>query len=102
MKVRYRHFRCWDEPEITAFDLEGGVGKLGQVRRTHHGRGVHQHRWPDFLVAVLTRVHVEHELDQRSLQPSPLAEQERKARPRNASGMLEVHDAKRLTEVVMR
>ena len=73
MKVRERHFRCGDEPEIAAFDLEGGVGKLGQVRRAHHGCGVHQHRWPDFLVAVLARVHVEHELDHRALEPRSVA-----------------------------
>ena len=50
---------------------------------------------------MLKSVQVEHELDQRALQPSAHALQKRKARARHSSRPLEVHDAERLSDVVV-
>ena len=50
---------------------------------------------------MLARVRVEHELHERALEPGTLTQQECEPRARDPRRPLEVHDAERLTEVVV-
>ena len=100
--VREGNFCGWHKPQIAVLDLERIRAELRQVGRAHHGRAVDEHRRLHLEVAVLARVHVEHELHKRPLQARTLPQQEGEPRGRDARGVLEVHDAQALAKVVMR
>src|SRR6266403_1429780 len=69
MKICHWHFRCRREKELT-FLKSVHVGlELRQLRGADHAIPPHQKRRTDLGIAILARMQIEHELDQRSLQP---------------------------------
>ena len=56
-------------------------------------------RREDLPVAVLARVHVQHEIDEGALQPGPCAEVEREAGAGDLGGALEIQDAEARADV---
>jgi hypothetical protein len=81
MKVRERHFGRRNQEQIpVAADAEEILLELWKVPRSCERRAVHQKRRLDFLVAVVACVDVEHEIDQRPLEPGAGAQQHGKAR----------------------
>ena len=70
MQVRQRHFGGRDQIQIpVAGDLEQVLLELRQVARAAQRVGVDEERRLDFAIAVLARVQIEHEVDQRARQP---------------------------------
>ena len=67
--VGHRDFRGGDHVEVGAFDPELVVGELRELPGSAQRRGGDEIGDVDFPVAVLAGVHVEHELDQRAVQP---------------------------------
>ena len=85
-----------------AADLEQILLELRQVARAGQRRGVHQERRLDFGVAVLARVEIEHEVDERAGEPRAGAHQHGEARAGHAGGALEIQDAERGAEFPVR
>ena len=103
VQVRERHFRRRDEVEIpVARNLEEVGLELRQVPGAEERRRVHQERRVHLDVAVLPRVQVEHEIDERPRHARAGAEHDREPRSRHSRGPLEVHDAERHAEVDVR
>ena len=66
VQVRERHLCGRHEVEVpVAGDFEQVRFELRQVARAGERRRVHEERGLDFTVAVLARVQVEHEVDER-------------------------------------
>ena len=103
MQVRERHFGGRDQEQIpVAGDLEQILLELRQVARAGERRAVDEERRLDLAVAVLARVQVEHEVDERAREPRAGAEQHREARARHARRALEVENAERGAELPVR
>ena len=75
---------------------------FGRLPVPDQRRARHQERRRHLRVAVLPRVHVEHELDERAREPGTRAEQHRKARAGHPRGALEVEDAERRAQIPVR
>ena len=80
------NFGGWDQPVVVVLELaardgvgvgigaaEEVLGKLGQLAGAEERLGIDHERRQHFFVAVLLRVQVEHEADQRTFQPRPCA-----------------------------
>ena len=104
-----------DEPVVVVFELaaRGGLGigigaaeevlgKLGQLAGAEERLGVDHERRQHFFVAVLLRVQVEHEADERPLQPRPRAHVDRKPRPAQLGRAFEVENAERFADLPVR
>ena len=86
MQVGERHFRGRDQVEVpVAGDLEQILLELRQVAGAAQRVGVDEERRLDFGVAVLARVQLEHEVDQRAREPRARAHQHREPRARHAA-----------------
>ena len=118
-EVCQRHFGGGDEPEPFAPQLAHGIFinggqqlaldrpelivlKLRQLPRAKHHVIAHQQRRIDLGVAVLVGVEIEHELPDRALQPRQSLLQHDKARAAQFRRGLEIHEAERAAEIVMR
>src|SRR5207247_7859804 len=76
--------------------------ELRQVPRTDERRRVDKKWRLDLAVAVIARVEIEHEVDQRALEPCAGAAQHRETRAGHARRPLEVDDAKRRAQIPVR
>ncbi len=118
-EICQRHFGGGNEPEPFAPELvqgifiKGGqrlsldrpkliVFKFRQLPRAEHGVIANHQRRIDFGIAVLVGVEIEHELPDRALQPGQPLLQHDKARSTQCRRRLEIHEAERATDVVMR
>src|SRR6266566_1866009 len=86
---------------LFCLDAELIITKFRQLRRTEHHFVAHQERRRDFGVAVLGRMHIEHELPERAFEPCEAALQHHEARARQLRGGLEIHLPERLAEIEM-
>ena len=86
---------------ILARHREQVVLELRQVAGAAQARGVHQVRRIHLGVAVLARVHVEHELPQRPVQSCHRPGHEREARAGDLAGAREIEQAQPLAHVHM-
>ncbi len=109
------HFGSGNEPVIVVLEFaprhrirvrigaaKQVLGKLGQLAGAEETLAVHHERRQHLGVAVLLRVQVEHEADQRPLQPRPGAHVHRKARPAQLGRAFKVQDAKRFAQFPVR
>src|SRR5207244_1241051 len=69
---------------------------------TLHRLALHDEWRLDLDVAVLARVHVEHEIDQPARQPGAEADQDGKARARHLGPTLQVEDAEGRADLPVR
>ena len=86
---------AFDRPELIVFELR-------QLPRAEHHVIAHQQRRIDFGVAVLAGVEIEHELPDRALEPRQALLQHHEARAGQFRRRLEIHEAERVAEIVMR
>ncbi len=104
-----------DEPVVAVFELAArnglGVGigaaekifgKLGQLAGAEERLGVDHERRQHFLVAVLLGVHVEHEADERALEPRACAHVDGEARAGELGGAFEVENAEGFADFPVR
>src|SRR5438045_3883664 len=68
MKICDRHFRRRREKHLLVFQPVHVLFKLRQLRRADHAFAPNQKRRTHFQIAVLARVEIEHELDERPLE----------------------------------
>src|SRR5204862_2643940 len=73
VKICYRHFRGRREEKLLALEPVHVLLELRQLRRPDHTFAPHQKRGAYFEITMLAGVQVEHELDERPLQPRPRA-----------------------------
>ena len=85
----------FDGPELVVLEFR-------QLARAEHHIVAHQQWRIDLGVTMLTGMEVEHELSDRTLQPRQSLLQHHEARATQFRSSLEIHVAKRATEVVMR
>ena len=78
------------------------LGKLGQLAGAEERFGVDHERRQHFFVAVLLGVHVEHEADQRALQPRPRAHVDGKARAGELGRAFEIENAEGFADLPVR
>ncbi len=78
------------------------VSELRQLACAKHHFVAHQQRRIDFGIAMLIGVEIEHELPDRALQPRQAFLQHHKARAGQFRRRLEIHEAERAAEIVMR
>jgi hypothetical protein len=97
-EVRDRHLGCRDEVQVAVLDLEQVAAELGEAGDTVGAGPAHHVGDIDLGVAVLPRVHVEHELRQRAVQARDAAFHHREARAGELGGRLEIQ-AERRTDV---
>ena len=97
-----RHFGGGDQPEIGVLALEQILGELGKLAGAVEAGGVHQEGRQHFGIAVLARVDVEHEVDQRAFQLRAQAPVEGEARAGDLGGALEIEDAEFGAEIPVR
>ena len=69
------------------------LGHFRQLTRTAHGIRIDHKRRQQFRVAVLLRMHVEHVLDQRTLQTGTRAQQQRKPGAAHARSAWQIENA---------
>ena len=100
IQIRERHFGGRDQKEIpVAGDLEQVLLELGQVAGAAQGVSVDQERRLDLDVAVLGRVQLQHEVDERPGQARTRAHQHRETRPGHPGRTLEIEDPECRAEV---
>ena len=93
MEIRQRHFGRRNQEQIpVARDPEQILFELRQVARARQRRAIHHERRLDFAVAVLARVQIEHEIDQRAREPGAATEQHGKPCAGHARGAFEIKD----------
>ena len=94
VQVGQRHLRRRDQVEIPLpRDLEEILLELRQVAGAAQRFGVDEERRLDFDVAVLPRVQLQHEVDQRAREPGARADQHREPGAGHLRRTLEVEDA---------
>ena len=69
MQIRHRHLGGGREKQIVLGAVVLLIGEFRQLRGADQRLAMHQERRQDLGVAVLARVQVEQEIDQRALQP---------------------------------
>ena len=97
--VGHRDFRGGDHVEVGAFDPELVVGKLRELPGPAQYLGSDEIGDVDLPVAVLAGMHVEHELDQRAVQPCEPPVQGDEPAPGELRRQLEVDAAEGDTQV---
>ncbi len=97
-----RHFGGGREPEIVILDLEQILLELGKLAGAEQAGGVDQERRQHLGVAVLARVDIQHEVDERPLQLRAHAPVDGKSRAGDFGGTLQVQDAQLRAQVPMR
>ena len=78
MKIRHRHFRRGNQPELVPLREVGLLGKLRELARPGHGLGRHQVGNPKLLIGVARGVQVQHVIHKPPLKPRPLPLQQGK------------------------
>jgi hypothetical protein len=68
VKIRYRDFRGWREKELLLLEAVHVFLEFRQLGRADHTFAPNQKWRAHFQVAMLVRVQIEHELDERPLQ----------------------------------
>ena len=85
-----RNFAGRDEPAIIG-RTKTILGKLRQLVGAVHRLVPDKHGRVAFLIPMLARLHVEHELAERAVQPGHVTAQEGEARPRKPCAGFEIH-----------
>jgi len=78
--VLIKRYVCVLSLYLFCLDAKLIITKFWQLRRTKHHLVAHQQRRRDFGIAVLGRMHVEHELRERAVEPRETALQHHEAR----------------------
>src|SRR5262249_21144794 len=99
--VLVKRYVCVLSLYLFCLDAELIITKFWQLRRAEHRLVAHQERRRDFSVTVLGRVHIEHELPERALEPREAALQHHEARARQLRSGLEIHLPEPLAEIEM-
>src|SRR4029079_852350 len=102
IKVGDRYLGGRDEPEVLDRVAIKVVAELRQVARPDQALAADHVRRVDLDVAVLARVEVEHQRDERPLQPRTPARQHVEARAGDLHAALEVDDVQRGPEIPVR
>ena len=106
MERRQRHLGRRDQVERAALvgldGLEELLLELRQLPGAEHRVGVHEVRQPQLRVAVLARLHVEHELRDRALEPRQRPPHDGEARFRELRGAIHVEQAEGAADVLVR
>jgi hypothetical protein len=66
VNVRDRDFGGGDQPEVVALALEEILFEFGELPGAEEAGGIHHEGRQNFGIAVLTRMHVEHEIGERA------------------------------------
>ena len=82
--------------------LENVAFELRKVAGADESVALHEKRRVDLRVALLSRVEIEHERDERPLEARALSPQDREARPRELGGARLVQDAERFADLPVR
>ncbi len=101
-KIGDRNFGRGREPEIGVLDLEQIVLELGKLPGAEQAGRVDQERRQHFGIAVLARVNVQHEVDQRAFQPGADAPIDGKPRAGDFGGALQIQNLQLGPEIPMR
>ncbi len=102
MHVRQRHLRRRHEPEVLLGVVVEVVAELRELARVPHRLFLDHRRQVHLRVAVLVDVQLEHEGDQRALQPRAGALEHVEAAAGQLRPALEVDDVERLAQLVVR
>src|SRR6185436_17780244 len=102
VEVGERHLGGGHEVEVVRFDLEQVSLELGQLPGAHQRLAAHHEGRQHLAVAVLAGVEVEHQRDERPLEPRAGAEVGGEARAGELGAALEVEDAEPRSEVPVR
>ena len=97
-----RHLRGGNQVELAFLPARHGeqvLLELGQLPGAAHARRIHQVRRIDLGVAMLARMHVEHELGKRTVQARERPGHERKARAADLGGGGEIEHPQRLADI---
>jgi hypothetical protein len=99
VQVRDRYLRRGDEPQVIPLRLVRLVGELGELPGAGEGLPRHQVGNAQLFVAVLARVHVEEEVDERPLEAGSGAPEHRKARAADEGAPGKIEHPERLTQL---
>src|SRR4051794_3012501 len=100
MIVRNRHFRGWHEIKLARIvELEQIGFKLWQLSGSEESIAIDDERRECFEISVLTRVHVEHEVDEGAFESRSGAVQDRETRGSDLGRAFEIEYAERIGEV---
>ena len=102
VNVGHRHFRRRNEKEIVRVRAVHVFLKLGKLSRARHHLAAHHKRRPDFLVAVLLDVQVEHPASQRAQQARTVAFEQRELRSRDLRAPGKIQDVQRRANIPVR
>ena len=92
MKIRHRHFRRRREEKLAVSEPVHVLLKFRQLRRADHAFAPHQKRRAHFEITVLARVQIEHELDERPLQPRARAGKANEPAPAQLRRALQIEE----------
>src|SRR5438309_1478300 len=95
MKICHRHFRRGRQEKLISagcvwFESVHVRFKFWQLGRPDHAIAPNQKWWTDFEIAVLARMQIEHELDQRTLQPRPNTSETNKSAATEFRGAVQI------------
>ena len=90
MKICHRHLRGRREEQLVLLQPVHVVLKFRQLRRADHAIAPHEKWRAHFEVAMLARVQIEHEIDQRALQLRARAGETNEPAPAQFRGALQI------------
>ena len=99
VNVRDRHFRGRYQVIIGAFHFEKILGEFGKISCAEKACRIGHERRQDFLVAVIFRMDVQHEIDQRPFHKRAGTAQKGKTRACDFGCAIHVQDPKRGSEI---
>src|SRR5687767_9341951 len=98
--VSDRHFRRWYQKETAfVFQLEKVLFELRKLTGAKQRVAIDDGGRQSFRIAILSRVQVEHEIDQRTFQSRAGAVEDCEPRPGNFSRALQVENAQRRPQI---
>ena len=101
MQIRDRHFGGRHKVEVVVFAPVLLILELGKLGGANQGLAFHQQRRAYFRVAMLLRVQIEQELNQRPFELCAFAHEHGESAAANLRGALEVQEAELFTEFDM-
>jgi hypothetical protein len=93
MNICNGHLGSRDQVELIEADGVEVILKLWKLPCAEHALGIYKERRGDFFVGVLRSMQIQHERDQGTHEPGTLADEQRKACPRDLARPVEVQNA---------
>src|SRR5579885_2659708 len=102
VQVRHRHLSRRIQEQIILHTEVRIILKLGKLAGAQHRRAFDQERRQNLHIAMFSRMHIQHEVEQSALQTSAQSTHDREACPRDLRPTLKIDDLQALPKLPVR